>query len=75
MPSDEIDKRVSGRFEAEYVLESPARCPGCGEDLESVGVVRLLRVKVNFASTLPRRGTVVVCPHCLAILPAALGFI
>jgi hypothetical protein len=34
--------------------------------------MRLLRSRVNFTSTLPRRGYVIVCPHCQAILPAEL---
>jgi len=63
------------RFEAEYLLESPVRCPACSEDIESVGVVRLLRGRVNFASTLPRRGFVVVCPSCHSVLPAGLKVI
>jgi hypothetical protein len=33
----------------------------------------LLRAHVNFTSTLPRRGRLVVCPTCLAVLPAELG--
>ncbi|MDX1630386.1 MAG: hypothetical protein R3234_00855 [Thermoanaerobaculia bacterium] len=59
-------------FEAEYQLESPAVCPCCERDLETVGVIRLLRVRVNFSSTLPRRGYLVACPHCRGILPADL---
>jgi hypothetical protein len=68
------EKRTTA-FEAEYVLEGPCHCPSCQEDIESLGVVRLLRSKVNFASTLPRRGYVTVCPRCRAILPADLGLI
>lgn len=60
------------RFEAEYELESPARCGSCETILSCVGVVRLMRTSVNFTSTLPHRGFLIVCPHCHSILPAAL---
>lgn len=62
----------SRRFEAEYELESPARCVSCESILLQVGVVRLMRTSVNFTSSLPHRGFVIVCPQCHAILPAAL---
>lgn len=60
------------KAEAEYTLESPVRCPACGERITSVKAVRLVRAQVNFTSTLPRRGRVIVCPHCLAVIPAEL---
>ena len=60
-------------IEAEYTLESAVRCSNCSEHLESVQVVRLLRTRVNFTSSLPRRGYVVVCPTCRTIIPAAVG--
>jgi hypothetical protein len=60
------------KFEAEYTLESPVRCPVCGERITTVRAVRLLRSKVNFTSTLPRRGRVMTCPQCLAVIPAEL---
>lgn len=59
--------------EAEYVLESPLRCPLCKEEIASVQVVRLLRSRVNFVSSLPRRGHVIVCPVCQGIISADLG--
>jgi CheY-like chemotaxis protein len=62
-----------GKIEAEYTLECPVRCPTCGETLSTVKAVRLLRAHVNFTSTLPRRGRLVVCPHCLAVIPAELS--
>jgi hypothetical protein len=34
--------------------------------------VRLLRSQVNFTSTLPRRGRIMICPACHAIVPAEL---
>ena len=67
-PPSSYDKK----FEAEYALESPVRCPVCGERITSVRAIRLLRAKVNFTSTLPRRGRVVACPQCLAVIPAEL---
>ncbi len=62
-----------GKIEAEYSLECPVRCPSCGETVTTVKAVRLLRAHVNFTSTLPRRGRLVACPHCLAVIPAELS--
>jgi CheY-like chemotaxis protein len=61
------------KSEAEYRLEYPVRCPACGARLEILKAVRLIRAQVNFTSTLPRRGRVLTCPHCLAIVPAELS--
>jgi hypothetical protein len=36
-------------------------------------IVRLLRLRVNFVSTLPRRGHVAACPLCRGILSVGLG--
>ena len=36
-------------------------------------IVRLLRGRVNFVSSLPRRGHVVACPSCQGILSVELG--
>ena len=58
--------------DAIYRLESPARCPQCGEGLSELRAVRLLRVEVNFTSMLPRRGRIVICPYCRTIVPAEL---
>ena len=66
------ESRGPSPFEAEYQLEGPAVCSSCKRDIETVGVIRLLRVRVNFSSTLPRRGYLVVCPRCRATLPADL---
>lgn len=63
-----LDKQV----EAEYTLEAPVRCPVCGDKISTVRAIRLLRSRVNFTSTLPRRGRVIVCPQCLAVIPAEL---
>jgi CheY-like chemotaxis protein len=62
-----------GKIEAEYTLECPVRCPTCGETVTAVKAIRLLRAHVNFTSTLPRRGRLVACPHCLAVIPAELS--
>ena len=48
------------------------KCPHCGDTVSTLKAVRLLRDQVNFTSTLPRRGRVVACPNCQAILPAEL---
>ena len=60
------------RFDAVYRLETPVKCPHCGDNVSTLKAVRLLRDQVNFTSTLPRRGRVVACPNCQAILPAEL---
>ena len=59
--------------EAEYQLEYPVKCQHCGEELDVVRVVRLLRTKVNFTSMLPRRGRIISCPVCLKVLSAELS--
>jgi hypothetical protein len=58
--------------EATYRLESAVRCPQCGETISTLRAVRLLRTEVNFTSTLPRRGRILVCPCCQTIVPAEL---
>lgn len=63
----------AGQFEAEYSLEHPVRCHACGEMLTTLKAIRLLRTEVNFTSTLPRRGRVMVCPRCLVLVPAELS--
>jgi len=72
-PSTELPTLHGTKVEAEYTLESPVRCPACGERMTSLKAVRLVRAQVNFTSTLPRRGRVVACPHCLAVVPAELS--
>jgi len=59
--------------EAEYALEAQVKCASCSKTLTNVNVVRLLRTRVNFTSSLPRRGYVVVCPSCRTVVPAGLG--
>jgi hypothetical protein len=59
--------------ESEYRLEAPLHCHHCQTKISCVWVVRLLRAKVSFVSTLPRRGHVIICPECRGILSADLG--
>lgn len=59
--------------EAEYQLETALRCSLCEQTIQSVQVVRMLRTRVNFISTLPRRGYAIVCPKCQGILTVGLG--
>ena len=74
MRSTAVDKEGQWRqMEAEYTLEYSVTCPYCDEDLERLTVVRLLRTRVNFTSTLPRRGRVITCPKCRKILSAELA--
>ena len=68
-----LQEETALEIEAEYMLESPVRCSDCSHDFDTVHVVRLLRTKTNFTSTLPRRGYMVVCPHCRSVLSAGLG--
>jgi hypothetical protein len=71
MAQPEIETDTS--FEAEYTLETPVSCPNCKGEISSVHVVRLLRSRINFTSTLPRRGHVILCGSCRAMLSANLG--
>lgn len=64
---------LDGSVEAEYTLEMAAACPHCRATIDSVHVVRVLRTRVNFVSSLPRRGQLMVCPQCRAILAGSLG--
>lgn len=66
------DEAPDDKIEAEYALETPVRCPACGERVATLKAVRLIRGRVNFTSTLPRRGRLAACPHCLAIVPVEL---
>lgn len=68
-----LDLDPESRLEAVYQLEAWVRCPACRESIEAVGIVRLLRTKVNFISTLPRKGYLAVCPQCRTVLPAEVS--
>ena len=72
-PDPALPAPQQNKIDAEYMLESPVRCPACGERVTSLKAVRLVRTQVNFTSTLPRRGRVVACPLCLAVIPAELS--
>lgn len=67
-----LEMPEESKVDADYTLESPAKCPACGERIERLQAIRLIRGHVNFTSTLPRRGRVLACPHCLAIISAEL---
>jgi CheY-like chemotaxis protein len=71
LQNEEADP-AEDRIDAEYSLETAVRCPACGERITTLKAVRMIRAQVNFTSTLPRRGRVTACPHCLAIVPAEL---
>ena len=69
-----VDDEPTGRqSEAEYTLEYPLTCPYCRKTIDTLAVVRLLRTRVNFTSTLPRRGRAIGCPKCQALLSAELS--
>ena len=70
-----VDMAADADSEAEYTLEYRANCPKCGASLKTLKVVRLLRTKVNFVSTLPRRGRVMICPSCRSILSGELTLV
>lgn len=60
-------------IEAEYQLEAEVKCGSCSQMIETLQVLRLLRSRVNFTSSLPRRGFVVVCPQCRGVISGHLG--
>ena len=68
---DDGPAQIAGS-EAEYTLEYACLCPYCEQSVQSVRVVRALRTRVNFTSTLPRRGRIIICPKCRKILTAEL---
>jgi hypothetical protein len=69
----EVEETLIQDSEAEYTLEYLAACPRCGEAIKTLRVIRLLRTRVNFVSTLPRRGRVLACPFCRAIISGELS--
>ena len=71
-PEERVSANSLPQGDATYRLETPARCPQCGEVLSELRAIRLLRAEVNFTSMLPRRGRIVVCPFCQTIVPAEL---
>jgi len=69
--ADAVDEVVRDS-DAEYTLEYAAMCPRCGETIKTLRVIRLLRTRVNFVSTLPRRGRVLACPLCRTVISGEL---
>ena len=63
----------NSKSEAEYQLETPVVCPSCRQTVSTLKVVRMLRTRVNFTSTLPRRGRVVSCSACSTVISAEFG--
>jgi CheY-like chemotaxis protein len=70
---EESEEGLEGGIEAEYTLEHVVRCASCHERINTLKAVRMMRSRVNFTSTLPRRGRLVCCPRCLAIVSVELG--
>lgn len=56
-----------------YGLEQSLRCPACKKEIDELFIIRLVRTRVNFMSSLPRSGRVLACPKCRAVLPGELG--
>ncbi|HZF07269.1 MAG TPA: hypothetical protein VFE33_00615 [Thermoanaerobaculia bacterium] len=78
--AEEIDIPLEGSLTdwrsslpALYSLEQPVLCGHCRQEIDRLYVVRLYRSKVNFVSSLPRSGRVLICPHCRTIVPGELG--
>jgi len=71
-PSQAAADALRQSADAVYRLESPVRCAQCNKSISTLQAVRLLRTQVNFTSTLPRRGRVLVCPSCASIVSAEL---
>ena len=67
-----VEDTVGPEAEVEYTLDYEARCRHCRKVLDVVLVARLLRTRVNFTSTLPRRGHMLACKECKCILSAGL---
>jgi len=58
---------------AVYGLEHPICCPNCQAEIQELYAVRLFRARVNFMSSLPRSGRLLVCPQCRAPVSGELG--
>lgn len=72
-PPDETPEEWSDLAAGIYGAERPIRCPSCREEIDHLCVVRLYRLKVNFMSSLPRSGRILVCPLCQTPMPGELG--
>ena len=79
MSADAHENNVSSgetdesKAEAVYQLETAVICPSCSNAVNSLKVIRMLRTRVNFTSTLPRRGRAIACPACSVVLSAEIG--
>jgi hypothetical protein len=58
---------------AVYGLEHPVSCPACAAEIQELYAIRMFRARVNFMSSLPRSGRLLVCPNCRTPLPGELG--
>ncbi len=73
IPLDQAVSDWRSTLPATYGLEQPVLCCNCRQEIDKLHVVRLYRAKVNFVSSLPRSGRILVCPHCRMIVPGELG--
>ena len=62
-----------GEPAAVYGLEHSICCPGCAAHVSELYAIRMFRARVNFMSSLPRSGRLLVCPNCRTPIPAELG--
>ncbi len=67
------ESQVGDAGGALYQVESPLRCPQCQSAIRTFRALRVLRTRVPFMSTLPRKGYVLVCPECAGLLSAELS--
>ncbi len=58
---------------AVYGLEHGIVCPTCRAEIDELWAVRLFRARVNFMSSLPRSGRLLVCPKCRAPISGEMG--
>jgi hypothetical protein len=73
IPLDQSVTDWRSTLAATYGLEQPVVCCNCRQEIDKLYVVRLYRAKVNFVSSLPRSGRLLVCPNCRTIVPGELG--
>lgn len=72
-PTAEAETNWTRDAVAVYGLEQPVRCPHCRRQVHELHVVRLYRARVDFVSSLPRSGRLLVCPACRTPIPGELG--
>jgi uncharacterized protein YbaR (Trm112 family) len=71
--ADDTQSVWRGEPAAVYGLEHPICCPNCRSEIQELYAVRLFRARVNFMSSLPRSGRLLVCPSCRAPVAGELG--